>query len=86
MTTLLQYAQNGAICGHAFLKIEHPSPLTAPYPRLIVLDPANVAVQYDDADIAQVFSYRIRWDAEWRLEISWKARENIRLDPSGFEF
>ena len=84
MTTLLQAATNGAICGHTFLKIEYPSALTAPYPRLIVLDPANVTVQYDDADFANVFGYRIRWNAVDRQTAKPIVRQQrIERQPNG---
>lgn len=63
MTLLGKLGTNGAVCGHVFIKLipEHPS--TAPFPRLIVLDPANVRVRWDDDDIEQVNSYRIQWKA-----------------------
>lgn len=63
MTTLHKLALNGAVCGHAFLKIVPDSPLTAPYPRLIVLDPETVTVYWDDDDIERVRGYKIQYNA-----------------------
>jgi hypothetical protein len=59
MTTLQKLALNGAIAGQAFIKIV-PS---QPYPRLVVLDPATVAVTWDPDDLEQVVRYRIQYPA-----------------------
>lgn len=60
MTTLQKLAMNGAICGHAFVKlVAQPGQL----PRLIVLDPATVSVEWDDEDIERVTRYRIQYPA-----------------------
>lgn len=61
MTLLTKLGTNGAVCGHAFIKIVPNDPSTSPLPRLIVLDPANVSVKWDDNDIETVVSYRIQW-------------------------
>jgi hypothetical protein len=61
MTLLGKLGTNGAVCGHAFIKIVLDYEATAPYPRLIVLDPANVIVRWDDDDIEQVRRYIIQW-------------------------
>jgi len=60
MTTLQKLAMNGGVCGHVFAKImlRPPEP-----PRLIVLDPAMVAVEWDDEDIERVTRYRVQWPA-----------------------
>lgn len=63
MTTLLKLGTNGAVCGHTFARILHPYPQTAPYPRLIILDPANVTVRWDMDDIDMVTRYRIQWNS-----------------------
>ena len=63
MTLLSKLAVNGAVCGHTFLKIVPNHPTTAPYPRLIVLDPATVSCTWDDDDIEMVREYRIQWNA-----------------------
>jgi len=59
MTTLQKLALNGAIAGHAFIKIVPQQP----YPRLIVLDPATVSVTWEPDDIEQVVAYRIQYPA-----------------------
>ena len=63
MTTLLKLGTNGAVCGHTFARILYPYPATAPYPRLIILDPANVTVKWDMDDIDAVTRYRIQWNS-----------------------
>ena len=57
MITLQKLAINGSICGHAFLRILD----TQPFPRLLVLDPGTLSVDYDDDDIEQVTEYRIQY-------------------------
>ena len=59
ITTLQKLALNGGICGHTFAKIVPAS--GRPYPRIIVIDPANVAVGYDPGDIDEVLWYRIQY-------------------------
>ncbi len=59
MTTLQKLALNGAVTGHAFVKIV-PS---QPYPRLVVLDPSTVTVRWEPDDIETVVSYRIQYPA-----------------------
>jgi hypothetical protein len=60
MTTLQKLAMNGGVCGHVFAKLM----LRAPEPpRLVVLDPAMVAVEWDDEDIERVTRYRVQWPA-----------------------
>lgn len=63
MTALLKLGINGAVCGHAFLKILRADPMVSLYPRLIVLDPANVAVTWDSEDVERAIEYRIQWKA-----------------------
>lgn len=63
MTTLYELGINGAVCGHPWLKIARPDPLISEYPRLIVLDPANVTCTWHSEDIRRVLEYRIQWDA-----------------------
>ncbi|MGI6376442.1 MAG: phage portal protein [Anaerolineales bacterium] len=58
---LQKLALNGAVCGHAWLKLTQP-PMLA-YPRLIVIDPANVAVGLAIDDIERVDWYRIQYTA-----------------------
>ncbi len=59
MTLLQKLALNGAIAGHAFVKIVPGQP----YPRLVVLDPATVSVTWEPDDIEQVVGYRIQYPA-----------------------
>jgi hypothetical protein len=61
MTTLAKLALNGAIAGHAFVKIIPQQ--GSPYPRLVVLDPATVAVRWEPDDIEQVTRYTISYPA-----------------------
>ena len=63
MTLLNKLGVNGAVCGHTFIKVVPNHPETAPYPRLIVLDPANVSCTWDDDDVEVVREYRIQWNA-----------------------
>jgi hypothetical protein len=58
-TLLQKLALNGGICGHAFVKIV-PG---APYPRLVVLDPATVTPTWEPDDIEKVLRYRIQYPA-----------------------
>ena len=53
-------ALNGGVCGHVFAKLV-PAPPGRQYPRVIVLDPANVTVGYDPGDIDDVLWYRIQY-------------------------
>ncbi len=58
MIFLQKLALNGAVCGHVFVKI-----VAAPYPRLILLDPATVLPIWEPDDIEQVLKYRIQYPA-----------------------
>lgn len=59
MLTLQKLALNGALCGHAFLKIVPAQP----FPRLVVLDPAHVGVSWNPDDVDDVVRYTIRYSA-----------------------
>lgn len=60
MTLLQKVALNGAVAGHAFVKIiERPGQL----PRLIALDPETVTVRYAVDDFEDVTAYIIRYPA-----------------------
>jgi hypothetical protein len=61
MVLLGKAGTNGGMFGHVFIKIVLDYEATAPYPRLINLDPANVIVRWDDDDIEQVRRYIIQW-------------------------
>lgn len=60
-TFLQKLALNGAIAGHAFVKIVVDPALE--YPRLIVLDPATVSVTVDPNDLDRVVRYKIQYSA-----------------------
>lgn len=57
--TFRKLGKNGAITGHAWVKLQPAEP----YPRVIVLDPSNVEVIFDDEDIDRVLEYRLEWIA-----------------------
>jgi len=59
MALLSNAALNGALCGHVFLKILPE----APFPRLVVLDPATVTVQWEPKDFHVVRRYIISYTA-----------------------
>lgn len=60
MTFLQKVALNGAVAGHAFVKIvERPDGL----PKLIALDPETVTVRYSVDDFENVSAYIIRYPA-----------------------
>lgn len=66
--TLRKIAWFGAVTGHAFVRILPPDPESGEeHPRLIVLDPATVRVEWDMHDIDRVTRYTIAWDA-WDAE------------------
>lgn len=56
-TLLHKLALNGAVAGHAFVKIEPGQP----YPRLVIVDPAAITVQWDPRDIDTVLAYTQQW-------------------------
>lgn len=57
---LQRWATNGAVCGHAFIKIVVDPAYE--YPRLIVLDPSNVRVYVEEEDFTQPYKYIIQWN------------------------
>jgi len=63
MTTLQKWAINGGVCGHGFIKIVTDSRLTDPFPRLVVLDPSCVDVEYEEHDIDVVRCYTITYES-----------------------
>mgnify|MGYP003751303469 CR=1 FL=1 len=62
MLLLQKLALNGGVCGHAWAKLA-PAPQGMLYPRVIVLDPANVSVGLALDDIERVEWYRIQYTA-----------------------
>jgi hypothetical protein len=65
MLTLQKLATNGAVCGHVFVKLVPAAPTNDPTasgePRLVVLDPAMVDVEWAPDDIERVERYLITW-------------------------
>jgi hypothetical protein len=58
---LMKLATNGGVVGTFFAKIVLGSRKTAPYPRLIILDPSSVEMDWERDDMEDVFRYRITW-------------------------
>jgi hypothetical protein len=54
---------NGAVTGHAFIKIM----LGEPFPRIVVLDPSNVRVKSAYDDLEDIWCFVIQWNG-WREE------------------
>lgn len=61
MPTLQKLGLNGAVCGHAFLRIYEADAARRPFPRLVVLNPEDVSVRWEDADIDDVWQFRVGW-------------------------
>jgi hypothetical protein len=59
--TLIKLATNGGVCGHVFVKIARKQPKTAPYPRLVVLDPATITPHWTNDDIDDVWKFVQEW-------------------------
>jgi hypothetical protein len=61
-TLLQKLALNGAICGHSYIKIIPPGgkygPNPLPVPRLVLLNPAEMTVEWEPSDIDVVTRYR----------------------------
>lgn len=83
-------AVNGGICGHVFLKVvpEGIVSLEDPdvrLPRLIALNPANIAVFWDESDTQRVLWYRIQYGAEGNRQRQDIVRsEAINKDDPGY--
>ena len=56
---LQKLAKNGAIAGHAFMKIINDP--TLPFPRLVPLDSSKVCVETEEDDVDKVWEYTIKW-------------------------
>lgn len=62
MALLHRLGVSGAVCGQAFLKLRQADPTIGhSFPRVILWDPACVAVRWDPADYERVISYTYRW-------------------------
>lgn len=57
VSTLQKLATNGGVCGTCFLKVVPDSRLTAPYPRIIVIDPASMKVLTEPDDLEDVYCF-----------------------------
>lgn len=79
---LQKLAKNGAIAGHAFMKIVADP--TLPYPRLIPLDSSKVCVETEEEDIDKVWQYTITWSVWDQTRNAYKhRRQRIIEDESG---
>jgi hypothetical protein len=77
MTTLQRLGINGAVCGHAFVKLGR-NPAGAP--RVIILDPSNVTVDWAPDDFTKVIGYHIEWTAyDPRANKAISYRQDIQL-------
>ena len=66
MLLLQKLALNGGVCGHAWAKVlpAKAGYTTGPsYPRVVVLDPANVSVGLAPDDIEEIVWYKIQYNA-----------------------
>lgn len=59
---LHQLGVNGGVCGHTFVRLMDKTD-TNPLPRVVVLDPSNMTVFWDQEDIENVLEYRYQWNA-----------------------
>lgn len=57
---LFKLAVNGAVAGHAFLKLTQGRTNADP-PRIVVLDPSTVTIFHETEDIDDIYAYRIQW-------------------------
>lgn len=82
---LHQLGVNGAIAGHAFIKIKRDPRL--PYPRLINLDPENVSVIWELEDYQQPVQFRIEWSGIDHRTARAAARRQIisRINENAWE-
>ena len=63
MTLLQELAINGGVAGHAYLKVIEPGTVQnqAPYPRLVLVDPATISALWDPHDYKMVLKWTIAW-------------------------
>jgi hypothetical protein len=82
-TFLLKVGLNGAVCGHAFIKIVEPRN-GQQYPRLVNLDPACMRVEWMPDDIDCVCRYVYTYNAiDPRSRRPMNYRQTTASDPSG---
>jgi hypothetical protein len=80
-TTLQRIGINGAVGGHAFVKLDRYPDHT----RVVVLDPQNVTVDWATDDFTKVLAYHVEWSG-WdnALERMVAYRQDVTLeDPQG---
>ncbi len=84
MTLLAKLATNGAVCGHAFVKLL-PAVKKGDTPRIVLLDPQTVTVTTDPDDCDVVRAYTITWQGQDAVTGQPAQRREIstRLDPDG---
>lgn len=75
LTTLLKIGINGGVTGDVFLRI-YPR---APFPRVMVLDPANVTVITDEDDCEEVLAYLVQWNVRGKEKVK---RQIIERDDA----
>jgi len=61
MSTLLDIGTNGGVCGDVFLRLK-PAKSASTFPRVVVLDPANITVVTDEDDYTEVLAYVNQWN------------------------
>lgn len=84
MTLLSEFAMNGAVSGHAFIKLITPDDNGTDYPSLVVLDPATITVQSDPDNVKVAQSYCIEYDVCGDDGKTYTKRQIIqRIDPDG---
>ena len=77
MLFLQQMGLTGAVCGHVFVKIVP----NLPWPRLVLLDPSTVSVEWEPTDYSQVVRYVITYSAKSpRTDQLLTFREEIERD------
>lgn len=80
--TLANIATNGAIAGHTFVKL---APISRNYCRIIVLDPSNMSVTWDQEDFEKVTRYRYEWttvqtDSSGRPTTAVRRQDTVRAE------
>lgn len=86
--TLLKLGLNGAVAGHAYMRLYLPDVETKTkagkvIPRLIPLDPASVTCLWDDNDIDKVLAYKIEWRTVTDTGEDAVSRQLIERDDTG---
>jgi hypothetical protein len=83
-TLLHRLAVNGAVCGHAFVKVTVGK---GGLPRLVVLDPMTVSVSWKPDDWEDVVGYRLEWHGVDPVSGRARAHRQVisRRDETGWE-